>query len=152
MDSPSKSDEVAFTDLKTAYNDGDLELVRQLYDKKITIDIHKWLMEHACTDDHLDILKHMFDYISVGLNSSLDVIKYVVENYTSDIEYMLVLACENGHLEILKYLIDIKELTIEDLRRDYKWLLKIAYSSEHSNVISYLFGDDSPRVCKYFDV
>ena len=84
-------------------------------------------------------------------------IELSVDDVRSDDNYVLRWSCRNGHLEIVKYLIEMFELNVDDVRSEDNFALKWSCKKGHYDVCMYLIKkgeyewSDISKICdEYF--
>lgn len=99
-----------------------------------SIDLIKYLISLG-GDIHLND-DHNFDYLLD--DQDLPLIKFFIENGSTDANYLFINNCEFGCLEIVKYLFDLKANNDTVFIRDYEKGLYEACTWGHLDVVKYL--------------
>lgn len=112
------NDEIA---LNIATKNGQFEIVKFLIEKKFDINMGGGVpLRNACKGKYLDIVKLLVEsgakinninnlfLIELGKNGSVDVLKYLIEQglQLNPENEILSLACQYGHFDLVKYLIE----------------------------------------------
>jgi len=137
-------------DMSIVANRGYLEVVKHLVSKGADINANE-AINYAAFNGHLNIVRWMLD---AGADATLECSKHLVANVcmmgdlnllkrldkmeavVSDNPGAFKMACERGHLEIVKYLVERGN----DVHVDDDWGLRIALGKENTEVVEYLKG------------
>ena len=132
--------------------EGDLQKVQQLYNTLNTT-IPEEALVCAYEHNHFKVIMfilqvnpdiHIPYYIDllylVCQHGDLDALKYFVQIKKIDIdncdaEYVFGIACENGHLDVVKYL---HEIDFDIISEDYEYAFKMACKNGHLHVVKHL--------------
>jgi len=105
---------------------GDLNFVKLIIENKLNNDelnnfiALRWTILHG----HLDIVEYL--YISMS------------EGFLNDFDYILELAAENGHLDIVKFI--IKECSVNIIDPNYSKALILSVENGYSDIVKYLIN------------
>jgi ankyrin repeat protein len=116
--------------LSTSCNFGHLDIVKYLLDT-FNIAFDENFLYVALRNSHLDVAAHLverwnvcnYEHVSspkYGLYSCLNVVKYLVETFPNydirhDNNLALRDACKHGHLDIVKYIVERCNITVEEI-------------------------------------
>lgn len=114
------------------------------------IDISSKTIVYTTVDDEEFDDKMFYISLAFRYNKNLNIIKYLVDKYCIDITSMqytdndcLFEACnENDSLEIIKYLIEEKNINVECDEKSYSEYFRAAISNKNKNmeIVAYLFS------------
>ncbi len=81
----------------------------------------------------------LYNYCKQNKLEEIKKLNLSIEDIRSDNNCALRWACRNGHIEVVKFLID-KGLTLEDIRSEDNFALRCASKNGHLEVVKFLIN------------
>src|SRR5690606_33138000 len=118
-------------DFKRNSNNVNMIFFEERYDLS---DPNTWLMIQDLKFNYYHCLRWLM------INSNIEIVRFfILSNLDNDIEYALQLACENGHLEIVRLLISLNS----NIHADNESALRLASENGHLEIVRLLISLNS---------
>ncbi len=134
---------------------GHLEIVKYLFSRGANINGNNGEpIREASSEGHLEVLKYLVDNgADVNLHGKLQMDAYdewdaYEEIYDSHNSYAIFVASKNGHLEIIKYLVENGAYVTESSNM----AIRLARENKHDEIVKYLIdngADNNPSLSLY---